>query len=257
MRLLITLDFRSIAAVVLLHLYCCPIQAQLRYYHDADIYQQFKIMEISRGFPASKPALLHPGYKKEAPVFGAKTTHNMEYSMPLSKEPGYAETVDSMLNSRNKELLVETADRLVDVRWATEGKRIEGQLQKMQSSISLIRSWGGTDDEYNYWKRKYNMIVLNALPMVRDSYQPGYKRVEEYQNIYKELLELNNQLESCRSRWEAMKFIEERRNQPVTIYRSRFDSIAARCMGQWKLEAASASTAHPKAKKLRNVWKDN
>lgn len=250
---------RLLVLAALLHLCCGTLLAQApRYYHDHSVWQQFNAMEAVGWIPSGAEWFFHRTYSNMAatPPYGAKVSHRADFNVQLSRETEYAEQVDSIYNKRLVNLGVETADRLVDVRWATEGRRIEDQLQTMQRYIGLIRSWGGTEDEYQYWKEKYNMIALNAIPMVRDSYQPGYKRVEEYQSIYKELLELNSQLDASRSRWEAMKFIEERRKQRDTVYHSRFDSIAARCMGQWKLEAASASTAHPKAKKLKNVWKD-
>lgn len=229
----------------------------LKEVHDHSAWQQFNAMEFANFSPTGDEWLAHPGYRAEAPVLGAKTFHRMMFNSWVSKEEGFAATVDSLYASRLKSLLLETGERAVDLQWVTEGTKIEGQLSQLQRNVSLIRRHGGKDEDYFYWKEIYNMFARTAIPMVRDSYQPGYKRMEEYQGIYEELRKYNLRLLDCFKFWNGLKFVEAMDTIPQRAYHPHNDDIAARCLGRWKLRLLESPSATPKPKKLRNVWSDH
>ncbi len=202
-------------------------------YHDASVYNIFQEIEVE-----------------------TKIANRSLYNVSLSREPEYAEAVDSMLTKRLKDLLIETGDRVFDAPWLTERSKIEGQLDIFQRNLNLIRTYGGSEADYNYWKRIYNMIAKTAVSVIHDTYQPGYKRMEEYQGIYDDLLDYNSRLKDCLRYWEALRLQESVLKSQGRVRTTRLDSIAGICLGQWRLKAQSAISSSPKPKKLRNVWAD-
>lgn len=223
--------------LALLMAVACPFVAHAQVakpYYDAFVFERFSINEGE-----------------------IKTVNRTIFNSYLYKETGYADTIDSLYTTRLKDLLIETGERFVDAQWVTEQARIERQLDKMQKNVNLIRTMGGSQEDLNNWKQVYNMIAKNALSMVHDSYQPGYKRMEEYQNMYADLVQYNARLSECFRTWSAMKFLEQQRNGEMAMYKSRLDSIAGVCLGRWRLKVQNANESSPRPKKLRNVWEDN
>ena len=247
---------RILLCLAALLLAAVPSCGQKRH-HDEAVYQQFQYMEAVNGSPSGTEWLFHPNYRDAAPALGAKAVHRMLFNAYVSKEEGYAETVDSLYTKRLASLLLETGDRLVDTQWLTEGAKIEGQLSTMQHNIGLIRTFGGSEADYRYWTETYNMFAKTAIPMVREAYQPGYKRMEEYQGIYEDLRSYNRKLLDSFRLWDAMRRVEEEKNRPQVAYRSRFDSIAGRCLGRWKLRMRESASAVPRPKKLQDAWSES
>lgn len=226
--------YRILLMTAMMMLSSLAVMAQgYRSWHDELVYDKFKEIEVE-----------------------LKTEQRILYNAYLARESDYAATVDSLFTSRLKNLLQETGDRVFDAQWLTERSKIESQLNEMQKNVGLIRTYGGSDEDYSYWKRIYNMIAQNAIPMVHESYQPGYKRMEEYQAIYDDLKQYNSRLRDCLKYWEGVRFLESLRQMQGHVHMSRLDSIAGICLGRWRLKAQAAHESSPKPKKLRNVWKD-
>ena len=251
------MNVRLAVLSVLLQLCCGSVQAY-KYYHDESVFQQFNAMEAVAWIPTGNEWDKYNSYRDmcAGPPYGAKTTHRTLFNSYISKEKDYAEQVDSLYTSRMKSLALETGDRLVDVYWPTQGRRIERELGKFQQAVGLIRSSGGSEEEYHYWKEKYNIIAEVAIPVVRDSYQPGFKRVEQYQAIFQELQQLNGELELCVKRWQAMGYLESLRTRRDTTHAFDVYDISESVMGQWKAALATSSSASPKPKRLKNVWQE-
>lgn len=233
--------------------------SQVKEHHDDQIYDQFFAMEVGYRNLDGWPWILYGDYKNAAnyPPLGSRIEQRRYFQSLVADEKNYADVIDSMYTSRAKKLSVETADRLVDTKWMTEGGRIESQLSSFERNISRITLSGGTTDEYRHWKDIYNMVARNAIPMVRESYQPGFKRMEEYQRILNDLRQYNEKLAGEFRYWNARKISQQVSSMGLSVCRTRTDSIARSCLGRWLLDYRGVSDRAPKAARVRYRWKES
>lgn len=50
----------------------------------------------------------------------------------------------------------------------------------------MIRTQGGTEEEYQYWMQYYNMYS-SAIKITQQAYQPNAQRKREYLRIYEDV----------------------------------------------------------------------
>lgn len=247
--------YRVLSAVVLL-LLPQGLSAQYSYNHQEGIMNQFMCMEQAYGNLDGWPWFLDSNYKNNANYepLGAREVQRMKVQGYFRSESRHAESVDTIYRERLKNLGIEALGRSVDLDWMTERGKIESQLSVLQRNLGRIVSSGGTMEDYRHWTEKYNMIVQNALPMVRDSYQPGYKRNEEYQRVYDDLYQCNKDLSDMFYYWAGLKVLESMRGVSPTPIRSRSDSIARIALSKWKVKYNSSLSAAPKERRVRYTW---
>lgn len=227
--------------------------------HQDDIMQQFMAMEGPYGDVSGFTWKIYDNnYSSNAnfPPFGGKIGYRQQFKTIIDKDETHAEAVDSLFRKRMLNLTYEALGREVDLAWITDGGKIEDQLTSFQHNIGLIIAVGGTNDDYSYWKEKYNMIARTAVPMIQDSYMPGYKRSEEYQLIYEDLRKQNVLLCEQFRYWDGQKLAKAFSSVSSSPVRSHGDSIFRVCLGKWKTRYKESLSATPKGRRVRYTWRE-
>lgn len=60
------------------------------------------------------------------------------------------------------------------------------KLNEYLKHVEMIRTQGGTEEEYQYWMQYYNMYS-SAIKITQQAYQPNAQRKREYLRIYEDV----------------------------------------------------------------------
>lgn len=184
--------------------------AEFTFDHEKDILGQFMVMEgapvpgVSATFyPTWYYTTFHKGYMYYAlpnnkQAFRLVATTNME------KEVAISDSLRHHLQRRATKETLSMVERKMDASLGMEEGRIQGKLDLFNRNISHIVAYGGTDEDYKYWKTLYSCFV-KAVDCIHKAYLGNGQRLEEYKAIYTDIIKRNNNLVSLMMQWNRAK----------------------------------------------------
>lgn len=229
-----------LSAVFLTSLFPSEALAQVDYtmYHEADIMNQFTVMETGAGSlqPRSYYQVMHKAYQNTASITNKLSKRLANQALTMEEVP-LAEKVDSDLVKREKVEATNIATRTAsvsDVAWMMEKGKIESKMNLFQSNISKIVAYGGTSDDYKGWKEIYNCLET-GIKLIRESYLDLGSRKKEYLAIYKDIVKRNLSLVQQLRYWKSLKYIKENEKNTTKVERlSSVTTIATDAMRRWQ-----------------------
>lgn len=163
---------------------------RVTYEHDDAKMNQITVMESGNGIltPPFYYNLLHSRYSKNA-ASKNKTLYRTIAGINLYNQKDEAEKIDSALVKRAAIEALNVADRsggALDLAWQAEGGKLTKKLNEYLKHVEMIRTQGGTEEEYQYWMQYYNMYS-SAIKITQQAYQPNAQRKREYLRIYEDV----------------------------------------------------------------------
>lgn len=214
------------------------------YYHDGVVQAQISVAETGIGslgdgdfFGELYYDLFHSKYSGWA-NYQSKAFMRGVSLLSVHPQVQLSENIDSVLRRRAAKEAVEIADRTsyLDVAWLTEGSRIKDKLRVFKDNIATIRFYGATARDYRYWTVVAGCIEQN-LAAVRDGYMPNSERKRQYQRIYDNLSQRNEELLRLVYFWHVSK--KDDSSVTVSFSRSSVATIVDDCRRRF-LDAAKS-----------------
>ena len=215
------------------------------YNHDEMVMNQFTVQETGVGSlkPPAWYTTMHSSYYRSA-AGKNKQLLRTHMALQLESERKYAEKIDSAMVERGDIEAVNLGDRMTDVAWQAERRKIETKMSVFKSNIEKITLCGGSAHDYDNWLDQYNCIQcgLNAL---QRGYLPNSERQKEYLRAYKDIRDKNQQLVTLLLKWQSLKDMRNRHVNAQTPSKAHVSDIALEARGRWKVAwTGGVATGH-------------
>lgn len=215
---------------------------QVTYNHDASKYGQIMVMELGAGSltPEVYYKLTHNSYRKGAKAqTSVKNTLRTATQIASMPQVEMADTIQKDLESRAKIEAMNTADRLLDVAWLTEGEKINSRLLAFKNNLSALTG-KASSEEIDAWTDLARMYDF-AIKTVRKGYMPNSERQKQYLAIYDEVTASNDKL-ILRVRFLATKQRADRIVTAMSRFQHRVKENATAAYNRWRDNGLKAKT---------------
>ena len=206
------------------------------YNHDETVMQQFAAQETGVG--SLTPAVAYKLRYGSGYYNSANSTNKLLYrthmAIKLSSEVPFADKIDSSMVERADVEAVNLDDRMTDILWEAEKKKINTKLEVLKANIEKITLSGGTAHDYDNWLDIYNCIVCGITAMQR-GYLPNSERQRQYVAIYRDIRSKNMELVSELLRWQTAKNMKSDQGNAKTPSKTNIHNIALEAKGRWKI----------------------
>lgn len=176
--------------------------------HDPAVMNQFMMTEGLGGVavPDIYYDTFHSGYRQWAMLQG-KSELRMAELLEIVTQPKMAEDVDSALSRRNKIEILNIADRMTDVAWQTEGKKLESLYDEDAELIRHLSKYGASLKVREAYERRLVAIDF-SIRETRDAYMPNGKRKDSFLADYDALVSLRRDLRDLLIYYKSLKDIK-------------------------------------------------
>ena len=207
---------------------------QVTYNHDASKYGQIMVMELGAGSltPEVYYKLTHNSYRKGAKAqTSVKNTLRTAAQIASLPQVEMADSIQKDLESRAKIEAMNTADRLLDVAWLTEGEKINSRLLAFKNNLSALTG-KASPEEIDAWTELSKMYDF-AIKTIRKGYMPNSERQKQYLAIYDEITATNDKL-ILRVRFLATKQRADRIVTSLARFQHRVGENATAAYNRWR-----------------------
>lgn len=212
------------------------------YNHDASKYGQIMVMELGAGSltPEVYYKLMHNSYRKGAKAqTSVKNTLRTAAQIASLPQVEMADSIQKDLESRAKIEAMNTADRLLDVAWLTEGEKINSRLLAFKNNLNGLVG-KATSEEIDAWTDLARMYDF-AIKTVRKGYMPNSERQKQYLAIYDEVTASNDKL-ILRVRFLSTKQRADRIVTAMSHFQHRVKENATAAYNRWRDNGLKAKT---------------